>query len=110
MPDLRAGQLVSATRGRDRGKYYLVLALAGDRVVLVNGASHPVERPKKKNHRHVQAHPLCAGDLAEKFAAGSKVDNSDIVRRLRELTAGRGDCRACPGEGGMDRNGQTGCD
>lgn len=106
---MRAGQLVSATKGRDRGQYYLVLGLEDERVLLVNGANRTVDQPKKKNCRHVQAHPGLAGDLAEKFGARARVDNSEIKRALAELTPERG-CQACTGEGGKDEDGQTGCD
>jgi len=107
--DLRAGQLVSSTSGRDCGKYYLVLRLENDRVLLVNGANRTLDQPKKKNYRHVQAQPGLAGDLAEKFGAGIRVDNSDIKKILSELK-GKGGCRACSGEGGKDEDGETGCD
>ena len=112
---MRAGQLVSATKGRDRGQFYLVFKLEGMRVLLVNGVNRTPAQPKKKNRRHVQVHPGLAGDLAEKFGQGAQVDNSEIKRLLAELTAGGGHPGSGSGgpgsgEGGKDGDGETGCD
>lgn len=104
---LRAGQLVSSTKGRDYGQYYLVLGLDGDRVLLVNGANRPLQRPKKKNYRHVMAHAGEAADIFEKFGQGAPVDNIEVRRILAEL-AGEGGHREGPGEGGKD--GEARCD
>jgi len=93
---LRAGQLVSATKGRDRGRFYLVYGLEGTRVLLVDGSTRTRERPKKKNCRHVRIHPGLAGDLAGKFVSGARVDNAEIKRALAELIEGGS------GEGGRD--------
>ena len=49
MEDLKPGQLVRSRAGRDKGKHYLVIEVISPReVLLVNGRSRPLSRPKKK--------------------------------------------------------------
>ena len=49
--------LAKALAGHDKDQYYLVIeqkenCRAG--VVLVNGTTHRLQNPKKKNHKHIQ--------------------------------------------------------
>lgn len=40
--------------GHDRGKIYLIHHEEGEFVYLVNGDNRIIEKPKKKNRRHIQ--------------------------------------------------------
>src|SRR5699024_8797392 len=52
--EYRKGDLARSLAGHDRGNYFIILAEAGEYVILVNGVSRTMERPKKKNKKHVQ--------------------------------------------------------
>ena len=45
--------LALAAAGHDRGTLYLVLREEGDRVLLADGKLRKLDRPKKKNRKHV---------------------------------------------------------
>lgn len=53
---LEVGQFVRSKAGRDRGDVFLVLELLeGDQVMIVDGHRRPLDRPKKKKVKHLQA-------------------------------------------------------
>ena len=54
LAELRPGMIVKSKTGHDRGRIYLVMCVAEDRVWLTDGRYRPVSRPKKKNLRHVK--------------------------------------------------------
>lgn len=83
---LEPGQLVESTAGRDRGSTFLVLGLDADGFVwVVDGERRPVERPKKKNRKHLKAHPFVAETLGRRWAAGEPVTNQEVSEALRRL-------------------------
>ena len=49
--------LALATAGHDRGTLYLVLGEDGGRVLLADGRLRKLDRPKKKNRKHVMFLP-----------------------------------------------------
>jgi ribosomal protein L14E/L6E/L27E len=54
--DIVKGSVVIAKAGRDKGKAFAVTDVIGKREVLIaDGKSRPLERPKRKNVIHLQA-------------------------------------------------------
>lgn len=50
------GSVVIAKAGRDKGKAFVVTQIVDSRTVLIaDGKSRPLERPKRKNTIHLQA-------------------------------------------------------
>ncbi|AEG58617.1 KOW domain-containing RNA-binding protein [Desulforamulus ruminis] len=84
--EVRPGQLVSSTQGRDAGRFYLVLDKSDLFVMVTDGKFRGLEKPKKKNLKHLKIWPLVAENLAHKLAEESKVSNSEIVEMLKDLT------------------------
>ena len=85
MAELKPGQLVRSLAGRDRGKHYLVLREIDQRtVLLVDGRSRPLAKPKKKNKAHLQRYDRRA-DLGEPDGA-DKLCDSRLIRLIKELT------------------------
>ncbi|OAT81165.1 KOW domain-containing RNA-binding protein [Desulfotomaculum copahuensis] len=83
------GRLVVSTAGRDSGKFYLILDLAGDNMVwLVNGRDRKLAAPKKKNTRHIKVYPRLAAEVAAKIASGQRVNDQDIRKALTHLLNG----------------------
>lgn len=84
MVELKPGQLVRSLAGRDKGKHYLVLGeLDKSYVLLVDGRSRPVARPKKKNKAHLQYYERRA-DLGESPESGGLQD-SRVIRLIKDL-------------------------
>ncbi len=84
MVDLKPGQLVRSLAGRDKGKHYLVLGdLDQKHVLLVDGRSRPVSRPKKKNIIHLQRYERRA--VPDGMFNSAQLTDSQVVRSLKEL-------------------------
>ncbi|MCL5935276.1 MAG: RNA-binding protein [Bacillota bacterium] len=84
--EVRPGQLVSSTQGRDAGRYYLVLGESEDGFVLVtDGEYRGTEKPKKKNPKHLKVWPLASEELRTRLADQGKVTNAEILSALSEL-------------------------
>lgn len=47
-------ELVKSLSGHDKNQYYFVLDKEADFFLLVNGTNRTLEKPKKKNEKHVQ--------------------------------------------------------
>ena len=79
------GQLVRYLSGRDKGRYYLVLAEAEDGFVwLADGRRRPVATPKRKNVRHLQPVSRIAAD-PEQGAAGAAATNEEVRAAILEM-------------------------
>ena len=53
--DAHPGEIVYATAGRDKGKYFLVVAKDEEFVYLADGKARKVGTPKKKKFKHIEA-------------------------------------------------------
>jgi len=88
MEELRPGQLVRSLAGRDKGNHYLVLRELDDKIVLlVNGRSRPVNRPKKKNRIHLQRYDRYVDLELE----GHQPTDSQVIRYVKSLVDLAGD-------------------
>lgn len=47
------GRIVRSKCGHDKGKFYVVLHAAGDFVILSDGNLRPINKPKRKNVKHI---------------------------------------------------------
>lgn len=67
---MEIGDLVRALRGRDSGRIFLVIGHAVSRVLLVDGETRPIARPKSKNLRHVEPVGKAPEEFCERIRAG----------------------------------------
>lgn len=49
------GTIVLAKAGRDAGRFFLVIAADGIELMLADGKTRTLQKPKRKNPAHVQA-------------------------------------------------------
>jgi len=78
------GNLVTSRAGRDRGDRYVVIARLGhDMVLVADGGRRSVQRPKKKNVKHLILHGAVP-HLAAKLARGEMPDDEEIRRVLAQ--------------------------
>ena len=47
-------EFAKSLSGHDKNQYYFVLKKEGEFLLLVNGTNRPLEKPKKKNEKHIQ--------------------------------------------------------
>jgi len=76
------GDIISSRNGRDKGKSLFVAEVDGDFLVLVDGKSRKVERPKRKKEKHCMFLAREESRVAEKLRNGERVNNSDIRKAL----------------------------
>ncbi len=50
---MQKGRIVVPNAGKDQGKRMAVLSVDEHGVYIVNGREHPLDRPKRKNPRHL---------------------------------------------------------
>lgn len=75
MNALEIGRLVTSLQGHDKGCAYIVVKVLSDgTVLLADGKSHPLTKPKKKNPKHLVAKPVCFSTIREKILQGAIAD------------------------------------
>jgi len=79
----RPGQIVVAQAGRETGRLFVVVAVDDDFLYLADGEKRPLERPKKKNPRHVR---LLAE--ADAYLPATRFTNQAIREALRAVEGG----------------------
>lgn len=72
--DVEPGQLVKSLVGRDKGKHYLVIGFEDGRVLLADGRSRSISKPKKKNPKHLQAYRCIFPGIKERILEGNLKD------------------------------------
>ncbi len=95
MDNIARSDIVRATAGRDKGKIFFVLDVEEDFLLLADGRTRRVERPKRKKRRHVSFVSRVDCRVAEKIRGGEKLSNSELRRTLAQLG----------GEGNPDQEG-----
>ncbi|HHW11550.1 MAG TPA: RNA-binding protein [Firmicutes bacterium] len=84
--EVRLGQKVISTRGRDAGSIFLVVGLLNEDYVLVaDGRKRSMERPKKKNRKHLSLTLQVDTAIAKKLSAGQPVADEEIVDAIQRL-------------------------
>ncbi len=89
------GDVVRSTAGRDKGNYFVVTSVAANAAQVCDGRLHRLEKPKRKNFRHLAAttkrlapasmatNRLLRNALAALWAAGQEAQQqSEASRRL----------------------------
>ena len=83
MAEMKTACLVKSLAGHDKNEFYIIIR------VLSDGRKHPLDRPKRKNIKHLQ--PLKEYDkgLREKLIMGSRVEDEEIARWIRSRISSR---------------------
>ncbi len=76
---LQIGTVVCAVAGKEKNQFYLVTGLEGKFVFLADGKHRPLEKPKRKNIRHIRP----TSELWETDG----LSNKELRRKLREYAA-----------------------
>ena len=89
--NIAESNIVKATADRDAGKFFFVLAVQGDFLLLADGKHRRVENPKRKRQKHValvgESHSL----VAEKIRSGEKITNSELRKAIAAISGGNQD-------------------
>lgn len=73
------GCFASSKAGHDRNAVYIIVKEEAEYVYVADGKARTLDKPKKKNKKHIQVIKKNADDiLREKLISGSKVYNEEI--------------------------------
>ena len=64
-------EFAKSLSGHDRNQYYLIIKKDEDFVYLVNGTTKPLEKPKKKNRKHIQIIKHLSDEVTEILTDGT---------------------------------------
>ncbi len=79
------GEIVVSTAGRDRGKLYLVVNIINDNYLEVaDGDKKRMERPKRKNIKHLNSTRYIDEELSIWLSHGKRVRNEDLKKCLKD--------------------------
>ena len=81
-PEIRISDVVVSTAGRDRDQLFYVIGTEGVYTLLCNGKDRTLEKPKRKNNKHVSKVLRAETRVAAKISSGDKVLNSELRKDL----------------------------
>ena len=85
--EIKVGSIVRSKAGRDKGDFFIVLAMEDGYVYMANGELRKVDQPKKKKLKHLQGTEEVSEFIVNKLAQGGRVTNSEVRKALAQ--AGR---------------------
>lgn len=97
--EVQKGDIILSRNGRDKGKPLFVLDVLEDYLILVDGKSRTVERPKRKKTKHCMFLDRESSRITPKLQEGEKVFNNEIRKALATFRAGNSDFEQTDGEG-----------
>lgn len=83
-----AGMLARSKAGHDKNDIYVILREDDAYVYLVDGKIRTIERPKKKNKKHIQ--------IIKKFRVGSEenlLSDLEIKKRIKDYRKNPDNCQ-----------------
>ncbi|MBE5794912.1 MAG: KOW domain-containing protein [Clostridiales bacterium] len=79
------GRVVLVTQGHDAGSICAVLQVIDEKtVLLVDGKTRTLQKPKRKNILHLRAYPLTIA-VEGKGGSGGPIADSDIRKQLKKV-------------------------
>ena len=82
------GGVVQSIQGRDKGNFYLIVAIEKESIYVVDGRKRQLTTPKKKNIKHVELLPIFHPEIVERIAQG-KDENTQIQIALQNVAASK---------------------
>lgn len=83
MLEYEFGSIVISKAGHDKGKYFVILKSDSEYAYLMDGIDRTLEKPKKKNIKHVQAIHYKDEKLVNKKENDELIINEEIKRAIK---------------------------
>ena len=88
------GRVALSRQGHDKGRAFVVVGLVDDRYVLIaDGSTRKLDRPKKKQAKHLLAKPYVASELLDAIQNRAQTADSDIRKALQTYLKTDGNTR-----------------
>jgi ribosomal protein L14E/L6E/L27E len=85
----KLGQIVLVLRGRDQGKYAVVVGIVDSKFVLIaDGDKRKFDQPKKKNILHLELQNFISSEVVNSLLESGRVTNGKLRYALRKFTQG----------------------
>ena len=81
--EYQIGQIVYSKCGRDKGDIQIVLSIAEEYLLLIDGKHRKLENPKRKKMKHVQPTKYIDESLANKIVQGAYLLDADIRKAIK---------------------------
>lgn len=78
-----AAKLAKSKSGHDKGHYYVIIREEEEYVYVADGVLKTLEKPKKKNRKHIQIIKTIPGEVAEVLSGNKAPGNLEIKRALK---------------------------
>ncbi len=75
--------LAVSKSGNDKGSIYVIIKEEADGYYLADGKLKPVEKPKKKNKKHIQIIKKLPKEVTEVFTQDENFRNEEIKRAIK---------------------------
>jgi len=83
---VEVGSIVKATMGRDKDKFFVVTKILDDNYVLMaDGQSRSISRPKKKKQKHILVMVDVALEVRDKILQSKIVQDAEIRKELKSM-------------------------
>lgn len=83
--EIGIGSVVISKAGRDKGRFFIVVASDAQYAYLCDGDIRKSDSPKKKKRKHLAVTNTVCDYVGDKIKEGKKVTNAEIRRALSEL-------------------------
>lgn len=84
--EIALGRVVISKAGRDSGRTFIIIGTSGDNYVLIaDGRTHRVDRPKKKKLMHLKVGELRAEEISAKLLKETKISDAEVRKALSAL-------------------------
>ena len=89
--EIAKSDIVRSDAGRDQGKLFIVLAVEGEYLLLADGKTRPVERPKRKRRKHAALLRRDGGAVSQRIRSNETITNSELRKAIAALSGGNQD-------------------
>ena len=83
--DISKSDIIESLAGRDKGKYFYVIDVEENYVLIADGKGRKLENPKRKKLKHVRRVTRTDSRVARKLLQGGTVLNSELRRDLAKI-------------------------
>lgn len=80
--EISCADIVQSAAGHDKGTWYLVVGVHENAFLLADGKNRPLERPKRKNKKHVRYRGRSSAPAIARFLADGWMENKEIRKVL----------------------------
>ena len=78
------GSVVYSKAGRDKGNFFIVVALDGEYAYVCDGDLRRSDKPKKKKLKHLKVTNTVCESISDKLTETGKVTNAELRKVLAE--------------------------